>query len=82
MRCDAAIVAVSQEADLEILPDDLHVTLGKDGTLAGDPETGATAREGVYVGGGASVVHAMAAGKRAALAMDAYMAAKRARAQA
>ncbi len=82
LRCDAAIVAVSQEADLEILPDDLHVTLGKDGTLAGDPQTGATAREGVYVGGGASVVHAMAAGKRAALAMDAYMASKRAQAMA
>jgi len=77
MRCDAALVAVSQEADLEALPVDLNVKLGKDGTLEADPKTGATARAGVYAGGGASVVHAMAAGKRAALAMDAFMMTKK-----
>ena len=76
MACDAAIVAVSQEADLGVLPQDLEVKLAKDGTLQADPETGATKRPGVYAGGGASVVHAMAAGKRAALAMDAYMVAR------
>ena len=80
MACDAAIVAVSQEADLEVLPKDLDVKLAKDGTLQADPETGATKRTGVYAGGGASVVHAMAAGKRAALAMDAYLLAKKNRA--
>ncbi|MEK6987248.1 MAG: FAD-dependent oxidoreductase, partial [Candidatus Thermoplasmatota archaeon] len=68
LRTVAALVAVSQEADLEALPLDLNVRLGKDGTLEADPKTGATARPGVYAGGGASVVHAMAAGKRAALA--------------
>ncbi len=73
LRTDMALVAVSQEADLESLPLDLNVKLGKDGTLEADPKTGATARPGVYAGGGASVVHAMAAGKRAALAMDAYL---------
>ncbi len=73
VRCDAAIVAVSQEADLEGVPEDLALHLGTDGTLEADPTTGATARPGVYAGGGASVVHAMAAGKRAALAMDAYL---------
>lgn len=77
MRCDTALVAVSQEADLDVLPSDLKVKLGKDGTLEADPKTGATARPGVFAGGGASVVHAMAAGKRAALAMDAYMMAKK-----
>lgn len=73
MRCDTAIVAVSQEADLEGVPLDLNLKLGKDGTLEADPNTGETGRPGVYAGGGASVVHAMAAGKRAALAMDAYL---------
>jgi NADPH-dependent glutamate synthase beta subunit-like oxidoreductase len=73
LRTDMALVAVSQEADLEVLPLDLNIKLGKDGTLEADPKTGATARPGVYAGGGASVVHAMAAGKRAALAMDAYL---------
>jgi len=76
MKCDAAILAVSQEADLDVLPRDLDVKLAKDGTLQADPQTGATKRAGVYAGGGASVVHAMAAGKRAALAMDAFMLAK------
>jgi len=73
LRCDVALVAVSQEADLEGVPLDLNLKVGKDGTLEADPKTGATARPGVYAGGGASVVHAMAAGKRAALAMDAHM---------
>ena len=77
MACDAAILAVSQEADLSVLPKELEVKLAKDGTLQADPETGATKRAGVYAGGGASVVHAMAAGKRAALAMDAFMLAKK-----
>ena len=38
-----------------------------------DPVTGATAIQGVYAGGGASVVHAMAAGKRAASAIHTYL---------
>lgn len=75
--CDTAIVAVSQEADLEGIPEDLGVSVGKDGVFVGDPQTGATKRIGVYVGGGASVVHAMAAGNRAAQAMDAYLTEKR-----
>ena len=77
LRTDMALVAVSQEADLELLPPGLSVRLGKDGSLEADPKTGATARPGIYAGGGASVVHAMAAGKRAALAMDAYLVEKR-----
>lgn len=79
MRCDAAIVAVSQEADLDGIPLDLGVRLGKDGTLEADPTTGATARNGVYAGGGGSVVHAMAAAKRAALAIDAFLVERRTR---
>ncbi len=79
LPCDAALVAVSQEADIGLLPSDLNIKLAKDGTLEADPKSGATARAGVYAGGGASVVHAMAAGKRAALAMDAYMMAKKIR---
>jgi len=75
--CDTALVAVSQEADLSGFPADLGVRTNKEGVLEADPKTGATAREGVYAGGGASVAHAMAAGKRAALAIDAYLSEKR-----
>jgi glutamate synthase (NADPH/NADH) small chain len=78
IRCDAAIVAVSQEADLDGIPPGLGLRPAKDGTLEADPTTGATARPGVFAGGGGSVVHAMAAGKRAALAIDAFLAEKRA----
>ena len=77
--CDTAVVAVGQEADVERLPSGLRVRVGKDGVLEADPETGATGREGVYAGGGVSVVHAMAAGKRAALAIDSYLLERRKR---
>ena len=77
LRCDTAIVAVSQEADLEGVPLDLGLKVGKDGTLEADPATGRTNRPGVYAGGGASVAHAMAAGKRASVAMDAFLVEKR-----
>jgi len=70
LRCDTAIVAVSQEADLEGVPLDLGLKVGKDGPLEADPATGRTNRPGVYAGGGASVAHAMAAGKRASVVMD------------
>ena len=75
--CDTALVAVSQEADLGGFPADLGVKVNKEGVLEADPKTGATARPGVYAGGGASVVHAMAAGRRAALSIDGYLAEKR-----
>ncbi len=75
--CDTAVVAVGQEANLEQLPPGLGVKSGKDGVLEGDPKTGATALAGVYAGGGVSVVHAMAAGKRAAVSIDTYLAGKR-----
>ena len=58
-------------------PPGIGITLGKDGVLMAEPATGATAREGVYAGGGVSVVHAMAAGKRAATAIDAYLTKRR-----
>lgn len=70
LPCDTALVAVSQEADLTGIPSDLGARIAPDGVLVGDPPTGATRRPGVYVAGGVSVVHAMAAGKRAALAID------------
>ncbi|MFQ6012174.1 MAG: FAD-dependent oxidoreductase [Thermoplasmata archaeon] len=59
------LVAVGQEADLEGFRG-LGIRVARDGTPRGDPTTGATAMEGVFAGGGASVVHAMAAGKRGA----------------
>jgi len=78
IRCDTAIVATGQVADLDGIPPELGVSVGDDGNLVTSAATGETTRPGVYAGGGGSVVHAMAAGKRAALAIDAYLTPKRA----
>lgn len=59
------LVAIGQAPDLEGLPEQLGLEV-RGGVIQADPETGETALEGVYAGGGASIVHAMAAGTRAA----------------
>lgn len=72
---DHVIVAIGQKADLEGLPD-LGLQLAPDGSVQADPETCQTSMEGVYAGGGPSIVHAMAVGRRAAASIDAYLAVK------
>lgn len=67
------LVAIGQMPDLEGLPGTLGLRVNEDGVIEADPETGATDREGVFAGGGASIVHAMAAGKRAAQCIDRYL---------
>ena len=73
LPCDTVISAVGQAAEeLEGL------AVRTDGSLACDPRTGATALEGVFVGGDAAlgpatVIAAVASGRRAAVAMDAYL---------
>lgn len=66
------LVAVGQDAELEDFRS-VDIQVARDGSPGGDPETGGTAMEGVFAGGGASVVHAMAAGTRAAKAIVQYL---------
>ncbi len=61
----SVLVAVGQEAELEEVRD-LEIQVAGDGSPRGNPDTGGTAMTGVFAGGGASVVHAIAAGKKGA----------------
>lgn len=69
---DYVIVAIGQEANLEGFPN-LGLKIARDGSIAADPETCATTMEGVFAGGGPSIVHAMAAGRKAAESMIRYL---------
>ncbi|MCS7216584.1 MAG: FAD-dependent oxidoreductase [Candidatus Bipolaricaulota bacterium] len=71
---EAAIVAVGQEPDFPFLAE-MGLALNKDGTIQADPETGQTNRPKVFAGGDAVTgpgiaIEAIAAGYRAALAID------------
>ncbi len=73
--CDTMIKAIGQEPDL---PDGFGLAAKRDGRIDVDDETLATAREGVYAGGDAvsgpaSVVEAIAAGRRGAISIDRYL---------
>lgn len=77
-RCDAAIIAIGNRPNpiLASATPDLETT--DRGTLAVDPDTGATSMPGVYAGGditsgGATVILALAAGRRAAAAIDRWL---------
>ena len=72
MDVDTVIVAIGQMADLEGFPD-IGMKTGKGGILVTDSEMGETEIPGVFAAGGTSVIHAMAAGKRAAVAIDEYI---------
>jgi NADPH-dependent glutamate synthase beta subunit-like oxidoreductase len=70
---DNVMLAVGEKADLSKFPKELQLKLGTKGWPEGlHPDT-MTAVEGVFASGGKSVVHAMAAGTRAAEAIDAYL---------
>ncbi len=76
--CDVAIVAIGNAPNpiLAKAVPDLETTSW--GTLAVDRETGETSVEGVFAGGaippgGATVILALAAGRRAAAAIDEYL---------
>jgi len=74
LPCDMVINALGQEAGGEVE----GIGVNPDGTLACDLDTGATAVEGVYVGGDAAtgpdtVIGAVASGRRAAASIDAYL---------
>ncbi|MCI4368513.1 MAG: FAD-dependent oxidoreductase [Thermoplasmata archaeon] len=73
LECDTVIVAIGQTADLDGFPADLQLKIGSKGWPEGSHPDTMTAVEGVFASGGKSVVHAMAAGTRAAESIDAYL---------
>ena len=77
---DDVLMALGQGADLSSIPNakELGISTDKDGVVFGKDWSGRTEVPDVFVGGGTSVVHAMAAGRRAADAIDAYVMSKKA----
>ena len=69
---DTIILAIGQQPSLKGLPE-MGIVVNKKGVIEGDPVTGGTKLPGVYTGGGTSVVHAMAAGRKAALSIDKFL---------
>ena len=80
IECDTVIMAIGQNADLTGLSGDLQLKIGSKGWPEGIHPDTMTAVEGVFASGGRSVVHAMAAGTRAAESIDAFLARKDGRA--
>lgn len=69
---DTVIVAIGQTAELETFPG-LGLELSRDGSMMADDENGRTDVEGVWAGGGPSIVHAHAAGTKAAQDIVRYL---------
>ena len=72
---DVMIKAIGQES---VTPDSFGVVAGRGGRIEVDADTMATTREGVFAGGDvvsgpASVIEAIADGRRAAITMDKYL---------
>ena len=73
---ETVIAAIGQTPDLDWLSDELSITARR--TLQADPMTGATAVAGVFAGGDAvsgpaTVIEAVAAGKRASISIGRYL---------
>jgi len=78
LKVDTVIVAIGQVPDLSFLKEIDNFNIKKNGTLFVYPETFATNVEGVFAGGDvvsgpATVIEAIAAGKRAAVSIDRYL---------
>ncbi|MFC1482404.1 FAD-dependent oxidoreductase [Myxococcota bacterium] len=77
MDVDTVLVAISERPDPACL-DDLGLGLGESGALSVDAEILETSRSGIFAGGDVvtgphTVIHAIAAGKRAAVNIDLYL---------
>jgi NADPH-dependent glutamate synthase beta subunit-like oxidoreductase/CO/xanthine dehydrogenase FAD-binding subunit len=75
MDFDSIIAAIGQTPDI---PNQFGLRIGRGDTLRVDSDTQATERQGVWAGGDvvtgpATVIEAIASGKRAAVAMDVYL---------
>jgi NADPH-dependent glutamate synthase beta subunit-like oxidoreductase len=73
LPCDTIILGVGEKADLSGLPPELDLATGSQGWPQGKHDDTMTGIEGVFASGGKSVVHAMAAGSRSAVGIDAYL---------
>jgi len=79
LPCDTAIIAVGSRTHPLLRDTTPGLSMTQDKGLAADPRTGATDRPGVFAGGdivtgSATVIEAMGAGRRAAEAIDRYLA--------
>ena len=79
---DVVIIAIGQGPNPILTSTTPGLQLRKSGNIDADPETGKTNREGVFAGGdivtgAATVILAMGAGKKAAVAIDEYLKSKR-----
>ncbi|MCI4363689.1 MAG: FAD-dependent oxidoreductase [Thermoplasmata archaeon] len=79
IACDTLIIAVGERADVTGLPAELDFKFGSQGWPQGKREDWMTDVDGVFAGGGKSVVYAMAAGFKAAGAIERYLAKKKGR---
>jgi glutamate synthase (NADPH/NADH) small chain len=75
---DTVVVAIGQGPNPLIPQTTPGLKIGKHGIIVVDPETGATSKPGVFAGGdvatgGATVILAMGAGKKAAAAIHEYL---------
>lgn len=78
IEADCAIEAIGQGSNKVLLSTFPELKLNKWGYIEADPETGATSVPGVFAGGdivtgAATVILAMGAGKKAAVAIDKYL---------
>ena len=78
LPCDLVIFATGQGPDLSFLPKDGSIAQTKRRTIQIDPVTGATTKKGVFAGGDAVtgvgfIIDAIAAGRRAACSINAYL---------
>lgn len=76
LDADTVILAIGQAVDVSLLPTEVKTTAG--GTIQVDPVALQTGRPGVFAGGDAvtgpaSVVEAIAAGRRASVSIDRYL---------
>lgn len=74
--CDTVIIAAGETGDVSGLPAELDFSFAAHAWPAGKREGWMTDVEGVFASGGKSVVYAMAAGSKAAEAIDRYLCAK------
>ncbi len=79
IECDTVIMAIGEKADLTGFSTELGLKIGNKGWPEGGHPDYSTDLEGVFAAGGRSVVHAMAAGTKAALAIDDYLCRKEGR---
>ena len=73
LECDTVIMAIGEKADLTGFAPELGLKIGNKGWPEGSRADYATEVPGVFAAGGRSVVHAMAAGTKAAEAIDSYL---------